>query len=68
MTLAHPRTYCLALLAIKRSPRKIGSIPEFGDIFAQYVRTAAQSKASELSGHYGQEKQGDSYVSISDPL
>jgi hypothetical protein len=53
---AHPRIYCLALLAIKRSRRKTGSRPEFEDMFAQYVKTAAQSKASELSGHYGQEK------------
>jgi hypothetical protein len=32
------------------------SSPEFEDFFAQYVKTAAQSKASEMSGHYGQEK------------
>jgi hypothetical protein len=55
-SLVHPRTYCLALLAIKRSPRKIGSSPEFEDVFAQYFKTAAQSKALERKGHYGQEK------------
>jgi hypothetical protein len=52
---AHPRTYCFAPLASKRSPRKTSSSPEFKDVSAQYVRTATQSKASELSGHYADE-------------
>jgi hypothetical protein len=53
---AHPRIYCLALLATKRSPRQTGSSPEFEDVFAQYFKTAAHSKASEVNGHDEQEK------------
>jgi hypothetical protein len=37
-------------------PKKNRLQPEFEDVFAQYFKTAAQSKALELNGHYGQEK------------
>jgi hypothetical protein len=41
---AHPRIYCLALLAIKRSRRKTGSRPEFEDMSHSTSRQLRKAK------------------------